>query len=243
MKILGRVLLFAVFLISSLLAVSSVFADPPFQGLRLTGMSACDNTRTFRVRNSNAFDVPFTWRSTATGETGSDTAAPGDSFLTINGGNTTFIINWNYSGNSGSQTKSSNNTQNCPQPTPDPTPENTGSLSTPEAPVYVPPVFEDGRCNPEPWASAVLYRTDAGFEMFGIFDDVDSEGYSLFEVAQEAIDAYGDVQDAVLLGQATSVYGGLVELWLLPMGELQIHAAALPSHAHDWYDYVFSECV
>ena len=79
--------------------------------------------------------------------------------------------------------------------------------------------------------------------MFGIFDDVDSEGYSLFEVAQEAIDAYGDVQDAVLLGQATSVYGGLVELWLLPMGELQIHAAALPSHAHDWYDYVFSECV
>ena len=237
---------FIIMLIALLTFISGVAtftarADAPFEKLRLTGMYACDDDRIFRVRNSNSFDVPYTWRSTSTGETGSAVAEPGDNFLTNSGGNTTFIIRWDYNGNNGQQVKSSNNTQNCPTPDPVPTP-NVEPVTSAEVVVPPPPVFDDDRCNPDPWATAVLYFNGDQYDMYGIIDGT-GDGYYLFSVAVETIDLENLPEEAQLLGEMSTIYDGYAQLWQLPTGELQIQASAFPSDDNqDDYVYIFSIC-
>ena len=70
--------------------------EPKVIKLQLTSMCSDDPAvdRNWRVRNSNPFNVTYTWQVVGTGQTGTLVAAPGDNFfttLTASGANTTKI--------------------------------------------------------------------------------------------------------------------------------------------------------
>jgi WD40 repeat protein len=75
-------------------ATPTLVIPPSFAKLRLTSMCSADPalTRRWRVRNSNAFPLPFTWEIYGNGQAGSGVAvANGDVFFesnTVNGANT-----------------------------------------------------------------------------------------------------------------------------------------------------------
>ena len=93
------------------------FGNTAIAPLTLTSMCSDDpsETREWRVRNPNPFDVPFTWEVYGTGQTGSGTALANDDVFfattTVAGPNTTKIY-WN----GGQTVKASGGAQCEPQP-------------------------------------------------------------------------------------------------------------------------------
>ncbi|MFW5691463.1 MAG: hypothetical protein ACOCXZ_03070 [Chloroflexota bacterium] len=216
--------------------------------LHLTGMWACDDLRIFRVRYREG-DVAVDFRLEAMG-VGTEVGriGPGEEqFIAIDTGNTgvTAKLLWTdpVSGRSHQQVKQSNNNQadpsQCPGYIPPATPDPVAPAAAP--PEVVPLLFTDGRCNPDPQAPAVAYLYETGIVVYGV--TLDGSAYPALVIDQAAIDAAGVPADAhALLGEATSVYGGTIQLWRLTSGEYQLHADELPPAADKVYNAIFETC-
>lgn len=230
--------------------------------LHLTGMYACENLRIFRVRHT-AGDFAVDYQLDGRGyEVVSGSIGPGEEqFVSIDVGSTsggvTAILRWNNGVQNKQSTKQSNNNQtspeNCPgyvppEPEPEviePVPEVVQpelEISEPVVDVQPEPVFTDGRCNMDTYAPAVVYTTGDGLEVYGIYADT-SEGYLLFTITWEAVEALNLPQDeSVLVESATSIYGGMVQLWRDADGGFSIIANELPPEGHKIYNSSLVSC-
>ena len=89
----------------------SVFVSTPVDDLALTSFCSTqpDSTRLWRVRNTNGFDVNYTWEIYGTSQAGSGVAVSGDSFFTslTEGGNTLKLYWFDETGYQKSKVKAS----------------------------------------------------------------------------------------------------------------------------------------
>ncbi len=105
------------------------------------------------------------------------------------------------------------------------------------------PTFTDGRRNPNASASAIIYCSEKDIEIYGVHSN--SEGYLAFRVTHDELEKAKNLNANQSKNvQIKSIDGeyGIISLWLLSSGKLQLHAAGLPPETYKFYDFIFDGC-
>lgn len=113
----------------------------------------------------------------------------------------------------------------------------TVTISGPNCPNTVIPSFTDGRKNPDPWATAVLYCINNDMHVYDVNND--SQGSLLFVVTKAEIDELGTPEDNTLLAAANGIRGQ-VALYRLASGEFQLIAP--DTQPGKMYTFIFNGC-